>query len=84
MGCRARVEERHRRDTVAGVIDIEVPLPLLVIAEMPTRFTVPGNKRVEIHQRVDLFGNAIGDAGDDHAAIAVPNQHEILGAEFNR
>ena len=76
MGRRARVEERHRRDAVAGVVDVEIPLPLLVIDQMPARFAVVGHQRVEIHQRVDLVGNTIGDRGDHHAAVAVPDQHQ--------
>ena len=36
MGRRARVEKRHWGDAVAGVVDIEIPLPLIVIDQMPT------------------------------------------------
>ena len=34
------------------------------------------------HQRIYLLWNAIRDAADDHAAVAVSDEHQILGVGF--
>jgi hypothetical protein len=75
----ARVEERHRRHPVAGVVDVEVPLAFFVVDQVPTGFAVAGHQRVEVHQRVDPVRDAVGDTGDHHAAVAVADEHEVVG-----
>ncbi|KAK0347484.1 hypothetical protein LTR94_002338 [Friedmanniomyces endolithicus] len=42
------------------------------------RFPVPGMGGVQIDQLADALGRAIGDTGDHHPAIAVPDQDDIL------
>ena len=52
----AVVEERHRRHAEAGVVDVDVPLPLFVVDQVPARLAVVRNERVEEHQRIDPAG----------------------------
>jgi hypothetical protein len=41
------------------------------------RLAVLGHERVEVDQVADPIARAVGDAGCDHPAVAVPDQHEV-------
>src|SRR5262249_47804246 len=40
-------------------------------------FTIVRNERVPIHKTADPVLKSVGDAGDDHAAIAVADENDI-------
>ena len=47
------------------------------LVEIQQRLAVLRNEGVEIDQLRDAIAGAIGDAGRDHAAIAVAEQHDV-------
>jgi len=38
-----------------------------------------GTTASQVHERVHPVGDAVGDSGDDHAAVAVADEDEIVG-----
>ncbi len=47
------------------------------LVEVEQRLPVPRHEGVEIDQLRDALARAIGDAGRDHAAIAVAQQYDV-------
>ena len=43
-----------------------------------TAFTIFGQQGVEINDVLDAAGDAVSHAGDDHAAITVSDEHDIV------
>ena len=46
--------------------------------EIPKGLAVPRHRRIEKDHVFDAVGNAIHDAGDDHAAVAVSGEHDVM------
>ena len=44
------------------------------------RLSVVRDERFAVHESRDPLAGAVGDTGDDHAAVAVPAQHDVLEA----
>jgi len=41
-------------------------------------FAVFGQQGVQVNDALDSVGHAVGHAGDDHAAVAVTHQHNVV------
>lgn len=83
VGPGSLVEKWQRVDGQAiapGTLNL--PGPLFGVGHGPARVAVTGDEGVEVHQRADLFRGTVGGAGDDAAAVAVPDQHHRLAGGF--
>ena len=60
----------------SGAVDLEV-LAALRAQQVEHRLAVLGHERVQVHHPGHSARRAIGGAGDDHAAVAVPDQHDV-------
>ena len=52
------------------------PRPVHLV-QIEQRLSVVGHKGIDIDQLLDLVARTVGDAGGDHAAIAVADQHDV-------
>ncbi|MGF6885367.1 hypothetical protein ABIA39_004091 [Nocardia sp. GAS34] len=66
-----------RGDPVASRTVEEYPLEQRG-GEFEARLAVGEDVDVGVHQGAHPFGNAVGDTGDDHAAIAVSHQDDVV------
>jgi hypothetical protein len=46
--------------------------------EIEQRLAVPRHERVDVQEPRDPVRDAVGDRGDDHAAVALPDEHDIV------
>jgi hypothetical protein len=80
-GRRAQVLERGGRQepAFAPLLDEPAhPLALRRRAEVDVRLTWRQRARVHVHELSQALGRPVGDAGDDHAGVAVPGQHDVV------
>ena len=70
-------ERQHHRAVAALCGDLVEQLGVRRRHHVVERLAVVGDKRVPVHQAADAVGGAVGDAGDDHAAVAVAHQHDV-------
>ena len=79
VGLRRVRRRRIRRHApaVAGFGEAQHALPFRLLQEIEQAPAIIRHEGIEIDQLCDAVAGAVGDAGRDHAAIAVAEQHDV-------